>query len=342
MFRPRHICALAMLVWSLGIPQPAAAYQIEPYRAIHEAMTALAEDCVDQYGGVEPYDCSGYYAEHLAYYSNLDYRSPVYLRSMAARWPDDPERMLYGAGAIRFGLVFLSCADRIRHRSGIDQIGLLCSVHRGQLRFVHGMRSSHDESFADTLAATLDWASFAYEAASGEVPYDSNFCSYFGDRGGPASEALLANFQSCGEDGIGDRSWTVASLFVRHCAGLLSSCREAQGDEARREMRAAALGALLHLVQDSYSQGHVRRTETAEPFESRITCFPAAQFLDVTLQYRHSDGDHLPTLDENCADPATRLVDDPITASARLLWMLDQRRPVDTVILYLRERVLGQ
>jgi len=34
--------------------------------------------------------------------------------------------------------------------------------------------------------------------------------------------------------------------------------------------------------------------------------------------------------------------DDLITASARLLWMLEQRRPVDTVILYLRERVLGQ
>ena len=156
MFRPLPVSGLAILVWAFAISQPALAYEIKPYQAIHEAMTALAEDCVDQYGGAEPYDCSGYYAEHLGYYADLDYRNPVYLRSMTSRWPDDPERMLSGLGKIRFGLIFLSCGDRVRNRSGIDQIGLLCSNHRGQLRFVHGARSSEDESFTETRASIFE------------------------------------------------------------------------------------------------------------------------------------------------------------------------------------------
>lgn len=341
MLRSSLICMVAAGACATAAPRPAAAYQIEPYAAIHEAMTALAEDCVFQYAGDEPYDCSGYYAEHLAYYSRLHYRSAVYLRPIASRWPDDPERMLEGAGAIRFGLGYLSCGGRIRDRPGIDRVGLLCSMHGGQLSFAHAMRSRTDESRDETLAAILDWVDFTYRAAGGEMPYDRGFCSYFEERGGPAGAALLSGFRSCGRSGDGAGGWTVATLFVRHCIYLIAGCREARGDEARREMRAAALGALLHLVQDSFSQGHVRRTGTGEPFESRITCLPAIEFLDITLQRRHVDGDRLPLLDESCEDPAVRLVDDPVTASARLLWMFDHGQPADAAVAYLRERVLG-
>ncbi|MFN2260041.1 MAG: hypothetical protein ABR601_09425 [Parasphingopyxis sp.] len=307
------MCVMAALVWTTATARPAAAYHIEPYSAIHEAMTALAEDCVDRYGGDEPYDCSGYYAGHLEYYADLHYHGAVYLRSMSSRWSDDPERMLRGAGAIRFGLGYLSCGSRVRNRHGIDQVGLLCSMHGGQLSFAQAMRSRTDESYAETLAAILDWAGFNYQVARGDVSYQRNFCSYLEERGGPASAALLDGFQSCGEGEEGDGGWTVATLFVQHCSNLISGCREAHGDEARREMRAAALGALLHLIQDSFAQGHVRRTGTGEPFESRITCLPALEFLDIALQHRHADGDRLQILDESCADPATRLVDDPIT-----------------------------
>ena len=62
--------------------------------------------------------------------------------------------------------------------------------------------------------------------------------------------------------------------------------------------------------------------------------------LHADLQLLLAARDHLPDalVGVQCV---TRLVDDPITASARLLWMFDQRRPVDTVVDYLRVRVIG-
>lgn len=321
--------------------QPAAAYQIEPYVAIHEAMTAIAEDCLEQYAGAEPYDCSGYYAEHLPYYAALDYSGALYLRPISSRWPDDPQRMLRGAGVIRFALGYLSCDSRNRDRQGIDRVGLLCSIHGGQLSFAHAMRSQVDESHDETFAAILDWAGFTYQVARGEVAYDSSFCTYLEARGGPASAALLDDFGSCGEGENRTGGWTIASLFVQHCSALLGGCREPFGDEARRETRAAALGALLHLIQDSFAESHVRRRDAGEPLSARITCLPVLEFHALADQQSHTEGDRLPSIDQGCADPAARLVDDPITATAKVLWMLEQRHPTEAVQIYLRTRVFG-
>lgn len=332
-------------IFILGIlsaaAEPGHAYEIEPRAAIHEAMTTLAEDCLDQYAGAEPYDCSGYFAEHLAYFAALDYRNPVYLNAIASRWADDPDRMLHGAGVIRFGLVFLSCGGRVRERRGIDSVGLLCSSHHGQLLFINAMRSGPDEPTDVTQATILDWAGFVFDAAMGRVPYDADFCEYHELRGGPASAALLDGFGSCRNDDAqgGSSGWTVATMFTRHCANPLGGCRTARGDEARREMRSAARGALLHLVQDSFAQGHTQRGEADTPIESRIICRPVMVYR--TIERRHSDGDHLPTLDESCLSPETRRIDDPITASARLLWMMQERRPTADVQRYVRDRVLG-
>ena len=333
--------AAAALGFLIAATAPLRAYEISPRMPIHEALTALAEECLDQYGGAEPYDCSGYFAEHLAHFASLDYRSPVYATSMASRWPDDPDRMLHGAGIIRFGLVFLSCNGRVRERSGIDRVGLLCSVHHGQLLFVQAMRSRPDESTAETQAAILDWVGLVFDAALGRVPHDDNFCSYFESRGGPASAALLAGFQSCGDSDAreGNDGWTVATLFTRHCSYPFGGCRTTHGDEARREMRSAARGALLHLVHDSFAQGHTQRGEEATPIESRIICRPVV--VHRAMERHHSHGDLLPTLDESCSDPVTRSIDDPITAGARLLWLMQERRPAAEAQQYFRERVLG-
>ena len=107
------------------------------------------------------------------------------------------------------------------------------------------------------------------------------------------------------------------------------------------------MGALLHMVQDSFSQSHVARgPEGSRGYEARIRCLPAERFYnfngeDGRGQDGHSAADQLPDYDTESCNAAIRTVDDPITASARLLWMLDQGHSSEQAVAYVRAHVLG-
>ena len=344
---------IGMIVTALVVAcaAPANAYKIHPSLAIHEAMTALAENCLESYGGAEPYDCSGYYPEHLEYFAHLDYSNPVYNLSVATRWPDDPQRMNRGLGYLRFGLVFLSCRSRVERHPGVDDSGLLCNSHFGRLQFLHAMASLPGETSAQTEALMLQWTGFTYGLAQGEIDHQQNYCRYFEARGDALAAALWhPDFEFCGDrsDGSAPGQWTVGTPFLLRCASLISPCQETFWDAGRREVRVAAMGALLHMVQDSFSQSHVARGSLADRgYEARIRCLPADRYYDFNGddgdgQDGHSAADRLPHYDTDSCAAATRSVDDPITASARLLWMLDQDHSADQAIAYVRTRVLGR
>jgi hypothetical protein len=329
-----------LLSWT----DPANAYTISPRLAIHEAMTALAENCLESYEGNEPYDCSGYYPEHLRYFAHLDYDNPVYNLSVASRWADDPQRMLRGLGYLRFGLVFLSCESRLERNVGVDGGGLLCTSHFGPLLFFQAMASTPDESTEQTTELMLQWTALTYGLAVGDIDHQQNYCAYFEDRADALAAMMLhADFRFCGDRTAGQApgKWTLGTPFLLRCASLFSPCRETYGDAARREVRVTAIAGLLHMVQDSFSQAHTQRGPVAaEGTEARIVCLPVTEFYGADTH--DGDGDRLPIFDRaSCGDPATRSVDDPITAAARLLWMLEQDRPISEAVAYVERCVIG-
>ena len=342
---------LAIICIALGSwAAPAHAYKIHPSLAIHEAMTALAENCLESYAGAEPYDCSGYYPEHLEYFANLDFSNPVYNLSVASRWSDDPQRMNRGLGYLRFGLVFIGCRSRVENHPGVDDSGLLCNSHFGRLQFLHAMASARGETTEQTAALMLQWTGFTYGLASGEIDHQRNYCRYFEGRGDALAAAMWhPDFRYCGDrtDGPAPDQWTLGTPFLLRCASLVSPCQETVWDAGRREVRVTAMGALLHMVQDSFSQSHgARGPEGSRGYEARIRCLPAERFYnfngeDGRGQDGHSAADLLPQYDTESCNAAIRTVDDPITASARLLWMLDQGHSSEQAVAYVRAHVLG-
>ena len=324
----------------------AHAYEIGPRAPVHEAMTMLSQNCLRGYAGGEPIDCSRYLAEHLPFHASMSYRADRHAQPYASRWPDDPGRLLRGRLVVKFGLTFLACKARVLRSAALDEIGLLCSSHFGQLQFMHAMRSSEDETYQQTRGRILDWARLSYSLAAGLIPYDRNYCRAVAEQGGATAPFLRPeSFPHCGDGSPGrtPEKWTIATPFAMRCSNLIfaTSCSELSGEAARQEMQLAALGALLHLVQDSFSLSHVQRGDHGVVQEARIVCMPAASFKFYSGQPGHEQSDDVPSLDPSCADAAGRPVDDPVTAGAKLLWMLGRNAPADAAVDYIRERVLG-
>jgi hypothetical protein len=121
----------------------------------------------------------------------------------------------------------------------------------------------------------------------------------------------------------------------------------------------AARGALLHLVQDSFSQSHTsRRVGSALPddggpdgFEPRVVCrYPTVYFNYFSQETKkkgaHKKADPSPRRDDSCEDdsrtpePGDPETDDVVTASAMVLWHLEYGT-AESLEEYLLSRVFG-
>ena len=100
-----------------------------------------------------------------------------------------------------------------------------------------------------------------------------------------------------------------------------------------------ARGALLHVIQDSFSQSHAMRGPATTPFTPRIVCMVPTGFYNYLGQEGHADADHIPALDESCLGNGS--IDDPITASAMALHHMDRRTGAREFNCYLQARVFG-
>lgn len=108
---------------------------------------------------------------------------------------------------------------------------LLYRSHFGDLQFMHAMAAHHGERAADTAARMTRWAQFLWGIAIGELP-----------RG---AYIRTLNIEGLAPYFPGDI--TATNLLS---TGII---------EARAHLDEVALGALLHMVQDSFSQAHAGR-----------------------------------------------------------------------------------
>ncbi|MDB5751446.1 MAG: hypothetical protein JWP65_1867 [Ramlibacter sp.] len=215
---------------------------------VHEAITLAAVEC-DAGAGNEP-DC-------VTIDSVKKHRTLLY----GVRWPDDPPFQLSASNPPRK----VKCDVRVTLRSTaqpqcwkglFDDAGkraaeisnrspgkpafgpgdyLLYRSHYGDLQFMHAMGAYDGEPAGVTRQRMKMWARFLWGVAIKELPTDH----YLRDLG---VDELATYFP-------GDM--TATNLLA---TGIV---------EVRKNLDVVALGAMLHMIQDSYSQAHAERA--AEP-----------------------------------------------------------------------------
>lgn len=224
-------------------------------------------------------------------------------------WNDDPEAMLFEnndneSANWSNGLVYGTSFKRFEQQAAKGTpfgpgASLLARSHFGDLQCLHAMATSVGLPATTTKKEVLDWAEFFYAVACGSVT-------------DLVSVKVVAS-------GVLARWFPLTDMTVRE---LLVVGRG--GSSAER-----SLGALLHIVQDSYSAGHVQRD--ADGRVARFLCY-------VTQSHReHAKHDAMP----RGGLYAIPWADAVIGACGALAQLVSKRRPWSHARTVLDQRVFA-
>lgn len=252
---------------------------------VHEAITLNALDCVVQVG-----------SESLCLTTEAVRSNQVLLYGV--RWPDDPPFALNRSSPPRiadcdpkvtlrstaqpkcwkglFSDADRTAKQRIASKPGQAAFGpgeyLLYRSHFGDLQFFHSMAAYDGEMAGETRQRMKMWAQFLWGVGTKSIPFDRFIRTLEVDQ--------LANYFP------GDI--TATNLFA---TGIV---------EVRKDLDKVAIGALLHMVQDSFSQAHAgRQLETGAHCET-IPRFPQPGKISQFYSYAGQVGslhDHEDTFD---------------------------------------------
>lgn len=224
-------------------------------------------------------------------------------------WSDDPQGSLFenrvtlersDFGGARFGARFKAGSWV---PDGLVSPHFTEGTHFKDLQFMHSMASSKGERPQDTRERILRLVRFYVDVATGRISHKTKI-----------KDTSFGNEVFPGND---DR--TVAEVLGAY-------------DAPSTAIRRRAAGALLHLVQDSYSAGH-----TVRDSEGRIE-----QFQEYSAQDhdKHAASDELmpgATLEDRIA--ATPGAAPSIEMGSRLLKAIDRRESTENIVDYARDMV---
>ncbi|THD36243.1 MAG: hypothetical protein E7773_10025 [Sphingomonas sp.] len=375
--------ALWLFVGAIALSSAVAVngYTVSTFPAIHERLTYLSTACAKDNNGIDEGD--GRFRVHCVFddarwrdsqIASLDFRHrdignvAKLLRlqplERATRWSDDPgnagmkHRTLAKYGALlKFG-----CKKKDYVGTTLYDVGLMCSGHYGKLGFLHAMMSSDDWQRMSGLAYVprisgeqardrtrdkiLAWAAFTYDVAVGKQTLGQPVCEAI--TSSTAYAALTDAFRDNLDKpafctGRAD-TWTVGRFFTFFCVNpSLNEPCGAIDNADDNATRTNAEGALLHMIQDSYSQSHVRRLRygqsSGSPSPAAIVCTAPLvyYYYDPSNRIYHSSYDEEPWVDAvSCSGGA---VDDPVSAGATLISMLRAGRPSTDFVTYLKQHV---
>ena len=357
------ICASAVLIAYMGSAN-SDAYNMHAKGAIHEGMTGLAEQCVAAQTDAQPENCDSTGLEDNSSWSLTANYSDLQIGS---RWSDDPTRFVLKSGFPNFAVAMSGgCEERLA-KIGNDktrraELGLLCNSHYGDMQFLHAM-ASPDETTSDSFERMMDWARLSYRIAVGEIGPSVGYCDYLreGNAGVISEDLLAAGLPFCDDrkkkflfvkTGTYPK-WRMHTLFSMTCKNPFQSkrCTEAIGAKGVTMAVNGASGALLHLVQDSYSQSHAVRDPDADIKEPKpkAICQPVRSFYEYVEQtnsnFVHGTADDVPKFvcEENSG------IHDPVTASANVIWFIqqgqnskDKKEWENNFVQYLTRHVFGE
>ena len=176
---------------------------------------------------------------------------------------------------------------------------VLYRSHFGDMQFLHSMASSEQERAGETKQKIMTWAEFMYKIALGDkiTPVDKIITrgSSIKKTGIPGIDSLFTY-----------RYDTVQTLFVSDAP------REYKADE---NLHLFAMGVLIHMVSDSFSDSHVEREEQrgqeCKHVSGKHNPGWVRQFHVYTLQdsNAHSKAESDRELAEKLYYPETNMVD---------------------------------
>ena len=171
-------------------------------------------------------------------------------------WNDDPAVLMFDEDEddnwnFSTGISWTFNFLRAKYTDTNNKANLTGRSHFFDLQFLHAMAAKTGEKPQDTLAQIMLWAEAMYRLSIGEdvnpddrldaVPVTST-------ASGTGTTYLFKNLFTDESDPKGTE--TLRTLLARDTA-----CKSLQ-------LRRRAIGSLLHVIQDSYARGHVRRALT--------------------------------------------------------------------------------
>lgn len=250
---------------------------------VHETMTLLAYDCY-----VTPDQCSGGRASTSA--EVLKKKGCLRDLELGSEWNDDPDSLLRQGitEALQWYSLFKDaklqseCSRKPGPQCSDVKIAknpmMLYRTSFGDLQFLHSMASRDDEPAAETKAKMLAWAKFTYNVFAEKIGVKEKLSSV------PEIWKI-----------VNKPGWTVGALFDPVPGGEWKRSRnpfkfgryEPNGKPRKQNLesgiivRYVALGSLLHMIQDSYSDSHAAR---------KLGCNPLAKRKGPILAFRNYAG----------------------------------------------------
>jgi hypothetical protein len=251
---------------------------------VHEAMTLLAYDCYEK-----PDACKGGAANTSA--DTLKKSGRLRDLVLGSEWNDDPDSLLRQGvtkavqwyALIKDAKLQSECKERPGPQCKDVKITqnpmMLYRSHFGDMQFIHCMATAGDEIAKTTKEKMMAWAKFTYSIFIAENNLDKQDISSF---------AEISKM-------ISKPGWTVGALFDPVPGGewkpslnpLKFGHYEPSGKPRTWNMgdgisvKYIALGSLLHMVQDSYSESHVLR---------ELGCNPIARSKGKIIVFRNYAG----------------------------------------------------
>ncbi|MFQ1894832.1 hypothetical protein ACK36D_15535 [Aeromonas veronii] len=255
---------------------------------------------------------------------------------IGVRWNDDPLYMFQehlAVGALSF---WHSCEDDISKKIN-EKWDLFYRSHCGDMQFLHAMASKEYERAKITYAKMISWLEFTYKTATGSMSSDLRFRSV-----DYRMEPLNAHtFKEIMISKHGGRSmWNADIMFSFDCTrGAVRRDLEcSQLNYNKSKIRNIALGSLLHILQDSYSESHTKRNQSGN-----ITTFGVYSTQNKS-KHSEKDTEFFSPFKEHLIDISAKIIETVVkdrqlsykfnetTPLEMDSWSLVQSRYIDSVI----------
>lgn len=322
---------------------------------VHEQLTEAALRCVIENSNDNFTNCENFIpsTRNMTLPLDINGMNELTVEDLvyAVRWPDDPVRELRGYKLLKIPLwgAHMRYAKCKGKRDGFED-GLRCSSHYGPAQFMHSMEGKYHEMPSETKNVILDWISFSYQVSvnkqeNGKYFSETDYCDYFSNL--PSETYFKQVMYPNGGNGFPCKvkdsdPWRVSTPFSLSCSIGVYNCTEWNGVNDLR-VRRAALGAILHAIQDSYANGHTMRGEVNHENINQYSCSAIKQFQVYSKQnadkHKHADLKAEPSI--NCLNPSLNddSVHGPITASAHIIRLFKNKAIPTEIYSYLEKHV---
>lgn len=309
---------------------------------VHETMTLLAYDVYET-----PEEPMGGSAKTST--SELKKRGILRDLVLGSEWNDDPDGLL--RQGITKSLYWYVLFNDAKLQAECNQTPtlpncqkvsieknpmMLYRSHFGDLQFIHSMASSESETAETTKQKMMAWAKFTYQVYVSEENLENEALD---------GEKIRA-FSNIA-DLIQRSGWTVGALFDPKVIGkwersynprkyghfVSNGNPRTQNDYSRSpdekiSIRHVALGSLLHMIQDSYSDSHAER---------KNGCNPLAKSKGNIISFRNyiaqKPEDHgLADLHPEWLEKGTLKTNNPLWASAQIIQWAFNNESWDSVV----------